>query len=234
MILRKFKRFKKVLFASFLFPIVPIISVEGDGESGENSDDTNTNGENSNSENGNDGNSGNGEDGNNTSGQVIFKSQAELDNLLKNRINKAIKKTREELEAEKKKESLSELERLKLEKEESDKKLIEATNRSNQFLIQSKVVSIASKLKIRDPEAAFILMDKDDVSIDDNGKVLGIENSLKALIKERPYLLDSGNDDSSNQNPQSGGDDQNAGSNKPNGSSVDMNYLIRRKAGYID
>jgi hypothetical protein len=227
MILRKFKRFKKILFTSFLFPIVPIISVEGEGESGENSD--NTDGENSNA----DENGENREDGNNTSGQVVFKSQAELDSLLKNRINKAIKKTREELEAEKKKESLSELERLKLEKEESDKKLIEATNRSNQFLIQSKVVSIASKLKIRDPEAAFILMDKDDVSIDDNGKVLGIENSLKALIKEKPYLLDSGND-SNNQDPQSGGDDQNAGSNKPSGNNIDMNYLIRRKAGYID
>jgi len=228
MILRKFKRFKKILFTSFLFPIVPIISVEGDGESGESSE--NTDGENSNAENEN---GENREDGNNTSGQVIFKSQAELDNLLKNRINKAIKKTREELEAEKKKESLSELERLKLEKEETDKKLIEATNKSNQFLIQSKVVSIASKLKIRDPEAAYILMDKDDVSIDDNGKVMGIENSLKALIKEKPYLLDSGND-SNNQDPQSGGDDQNAGSNKPNGNSVDMNFLIRRKAGYID
>jgi len=228
MILRKFKRFKKILFTSFLFPIVPIISVEGEGEGGENSD--NTDGENSNA----DENGENREDGNNTSGQVVFKSQAELDSLLKNRINKAIKKTREELEAEKKNESLSELERLKLEKEESDKKLIEATNRSNQFLIQSKVISIASKLKIRDPEAAFILMDKDDVSIDDNGKVLGIENSLKALIKDKPYLLDSGNNDSNNQDPQSGGDDQNAGSNKPNGSSVDMNYLIRRKAGYMD
>ena len=232
MILQKFKRFKKILFASFLFPIIPVLSIP-EGENGENENSENqdnTNGENSNSENGND---GNGEDGNNSSGQVIFKSQAELDNLLKNRINKAIKKTREELEAEKKKESLSELERLKLEKEESDKKLIEATNRSNQFLIQSKVISIASKLKIRDPEAAFILMDKDDVSIDDSGKILGIENSLKALIKEKPYLLDSGND-SNNQDPQSGGDDQNAGSNKPNGSSVDMNYLIRRKAGYMD
>ena len=233
MILQKFKRFKKVLFASFLFPIVPVLSIP-EGENGENENSENqdnTNGENSNSENGND---GNGEDGNNSSGQVIFKSQVELDNLLKNRINKAIKKTREELEAEKKKESLSELERLKLEKEESDKKLIEATNRSNQFLIQSKVISIASKLKIRDPEAAFILMDKDDVSIDDNGKVLGIENSLKALIKEKPYLLDSGNNDSNNQDTQSGGDDQNAGSNKPNGNSIDMNYLIRRKAGYMD
>jgi hypothetical protein len=227
MILRKFKRFKKILFTSFLFPIVPIISVEGDGEGGENSD--NTDGENSNA----DENGENREDGNNTSGQVVFKSQADLDNLLKSRINKAIKKTREELEAEKKKENLSELERLKLENQESDQKLIEATNRANQFLIQSKVVSIASKLKIRDPEAAFILMNKDDVSIDDNGKVMGIENSLKALIKEKPYLLDSGND-SNNQDPQSGGDDQNAGSNKPSGNSVDMNYLIRRKAGYVD
>jgi hypothetical protein len=225
MILRKFKRFKKILFTSFLFPIVPILSVEGDGESSENTDGENSNAENENGE--------NREDGNNTSGQVVFKSQADLDNLLKSRINKAIKKTREELEAEKKKENLSELERLKLENQESDQKLIEATNRANQFLIQSKVVSIASKLKIRDPEAAFILMNKDDVSIDDNGKVMGIENSLKALIKEKPYLLDSGND-SNNQDPQSGGDDQNAGSNKPSGNSVDMNYLIRRKAGYVD
>lgn len=232
MILQKFKRFKKILFASFLFPIVPVLSIP-EGENGENENSENqdnTNGENSNSENGNDGNGEN----ENTSGQVIFKSQAEFDNLLKNRINKAIKRTKEELEAEKKKENLSELEKLKLEKEESDKKLIEATNRSNQMLIQSKVVSIASKLKIRDPEAAFILMDKDDVSIDDNGKVLGIENSLKALIKEKPYLLDSSNNDSNNQDPRSGGDDQNAGSNKPNGNSIDMNYLIRRKAGYMD
>jgi hypothetical protein len=228
MILRKFKRFKKILFTSFLFPIVPILSVEGDGESGESSE--NTDGENSNAENEN---SENREDGNNTSGQVVFKSQADLDNLLKSRINKAIKKTREELEAEKKKENLSELERLKLENQESDQKLIEATNRANQFLIQSKVVSIASKLKIRDPEAAYILMNKDDVSIDDNGKVMGIENSLKALIKEKPYLLDSGND-SNNQESQSGGDDQNAGLNKPNGNSADMNFLIRRKAGYMD
>ena len=83
-----------------MFPIVPVLSIP-EGENGENENSENqdnTNGENSNSENGND---GNGEDGNNSSGQVIFKSQVELDNLLKNRINKAIKKTREELEAEK-------------------------------------------------------------------------------------------------------------------------------------
>jgi hypothetical protein len=231
MILQKVKRFKKILFTSFLFPIVPVLSIPGEnGENENNENQDNANSENSNSENGNDGNR---EDGNNSSGQVIFKSQAEFDNLLKNRINKAIKKTKEDLEAEKKKENLSELEKLKFEKEEADKKLIEATNKSNQMLIQSKVISVASKLKIRDPEAAFILMDKDDVSID-NGKVLGIENSLKALIKEKPYLLDPSNNDSNNQDPQSGGDDQNAGSNKPNGSSVDMNYLIRRKAGYMD
>jgi len=220
------KKIKKLLLSSFLLPIIPILSIPDDGnqssEDGKN--DTNNDDNNKNDDNEND----SGKETNKTDGRVIFDSQDDFDALIQSRINKAVKKKEEEMAANKAKESMTEIERLKAEKEESDKKALAATNKANRTLIKAEVISQATKLNIVDPSAAFALMDLDNVTIDDNGNVKGVGVSLKALIKEKSYLVNE-----NHSSVKSSGDDQNAGAGKKK-KNFDMNALIRRAAGRGD
>ena len=219
------KKIKKLFLTSFLFPIMPIISVPEDSGQGENGNDDNSNNDNSSNDNKDlkDDNKENKEDT-----RVIFSSQEELDSIIQSRVNRAVKKKEDEYAANKAKENMSEIERIKAEKEEAEKKALETTTRANQTLIKAEVISQATKLNIVDPSAAFALMDTENISIDNNGNVKGVSVSLKALIKDKPYLVKSNVD-----SVKSSGDDQNAGSGKKK-KGIDMNALIRRAAGRGD
>lgn len=46
-----------------------------------------------------------------------------------------------------------------------------------------------SKIKFKDPKVAFRLLDLDDVEVDEDGEVDGLEDAIKDLAKEAPYLL---------------------------------------------
>jgi hypothetical protein len=226
--------FKRFLMTMFLLPIFPIISIpEGDSGGGSNGGDDGSpdGGNNDGDNNNNDGNTGNpsgsknnsdGDDQN--SGQVVFKSQDEFNSVIERRIAKATKKAREEYEKERKKESLSEVEKLKLEKEEAEKLASERAAASDKKLVKAEVISQSAKLKIIDSDAAYALIPKDDIEVLDDGTVTGVEKALKVLIKSKPWLLST-----TNQNPKPGGDDQNSGSGK--NKSFSMNALIRRAAG---
>lgn len=50
------------------------------------------------------------------------------------------------------------------------------------------------KIKFKDPKIAFKLLDLDDVEVDEDGDVDGLEDAIKELAEEAPYLL-AGNDD---------------------------------------
>jgi hypothetical protein len=218
-----FKKIKNLLLSSFLLPIVPILSISDDGD--QSSDDGKSNqDDNKNDKNDNIQNDAGKE--NKTDNRVIFDSQEDFDALISSRVNKAVQKTREEMKAEKDKENMTEIEKIRAEKEEADKKALAATIKANRTLIKAEVISQATKLNIVDPSAAFALMDLDNVSIDDNGNVKGVNLSLKALIKEKSYLIGENVVKSS-------GDDQNAGTGKKK-KNFDMNQLIRRAAGRGD
>ena len=52
--------------------------------------------------------------------------------------------------------------------------------------VRVKVTSAAAKLNIVDPEAAYLLMDLASIDPDDSQ---GVTKALRALVKEKPYLI---------------------------------------------
>lgn len=49
--------------------------------------------------------------------------------------------------------------------------------------------------KFKNPKTAFRLLDLDDVEIDEDGDITGLDDAIKALAKSDPYLLDTGKKD---------------------------------------
>jgi hypothetical protein len=149
-------------------------------------------------------------------------TQEDLDKIIRDRIKRERKAWEQKIEDEKKKAAMTESERLKAEKEESEKKAQSIIERANQRLIRSEVIAQAAGLKIIDPEAAFALMDKTDVKVEDDDRVTGVKEALEDLVKSKPYLVGKAN-------AKKTGDDQSDDKSKKSGSS--MNDLIRKAAG---
>jgi hypothetical protein len=63
-----------------------------------------------------------------------------------------------------------------------------AEERANQRLLKAEVKSIAAELGLVDADAAFALMDKAGLSIEDDGTVKGVKEALDALLEAKPYL----------------------------------------------
>jgi len=55
--------------------------------------------------------------------------------------------------------------------------------------IKNAVYIEAVKVNCIDPEAAFQLMDKTKVTVDDSGAVVGVTEAVAALLVARPYLV---------------------------------------------
>lgn len=79
--------------------------------------------------------------------------------------------------------------------EKRDKRLAELEARSaawdtekQELLTRQAVASVATRLKIVDPDAAYALMDRSLITIQD-GKPTNIDELLTALVKAKPYLL---------------------------------------------
>ena len=49
-----------------------------------------------------------------------------------------------------------------------------------------------SKIKFKDRKAAFRLLDRDEIEIDEDGEVEGLEDAVKDLAKAYPFLVDDG------------------------------------------
>ena len=127
------------------------------------------------------------------------------------------------VDEERKKAAMTETERLKAEKEAAEKKAQDAMRTANERLLRAEVKATAVALDIVDPDAAYALMDRDAVSVAEDGTTQGVEDALKALIKEKPWLKKT----------DAKGGSVGAGTNPggaPN-SKTDMNAFIRRAAG---
>ena len=218
---------KRLLFLMFLTPLLPIFPAIG-GIDGQQSNDAGAGEGNEEEENTNQENAEN----ENTEVNKLSLTQEELDELISKRVNAAKKKTLKDFEdkqnkAQEKKriENLSEVERLKHEIAERDKQIQEMQYNSKKNLIKTDVISKATALNIINADAAYKLMNLDDIDVTDDGEVVGVNESLQTLIKEMPFLI--------KQAVKSGGDDQNQDSlnNKKKGNT--MNDLIRKAAGII-
>lgn len=59
-------------------------------------------------------------------------------------------------------------------------------------LITAEIKEVGARLGLIDTQAAFALMDKSQVSVDDNGTVRGVDAALQELIRNKPYLAAHG------------------------------------------
>ena len=151
-------------------------------------------------------------------------TQDELDAVISRRLERERKVWEKKIEDEKKKAAMTESERLKTEKEEAEKKADEVTQRANQRLIRSEVIAQATKMNIVDADAAFALMDRDSITVDDTtDAVTGVKEALTILVKAKPYLIQKDKDTKKT------GDDTSADKQKKSGFS--MNDLIRKASG---
>jgi hypothetical protein len=232
------KRFWKRFCVFFLLPIIPVLGViEGGSDGGSDKDDGTTgddkddkdggdSGDNKNDnkdDNKNDNKNDSKDDKKGRNQDKLF-TQEELDAVISRRLDRERKTWEQKVEDEKKKAAMTEAERLKVEKEEAEKKASAATERANQRLIRSEVIAQASKMNIIDPDAAFTLLNREGITVEDDDSVKGVKEALALLVKSKPYLVKT-----EDKGQTRTGDDQ--GDDKGSRGGISMNSLIRKAAG---
>lgn len=119
-------------------------------------------------------------------------------------LNETAKKAKEKLEAievEKEKEAQK-----KLKEEGKYQELLEAKDKENEqlksnlagLMLNNQVLTIASKLKVLDTEAVVKLLDKNKLVTGEDGTYLNVEEVVKELLTEKPYLAGDSANTSSN------------------------------------
>lgn len=216
-----YKQIKKYLKFLFLAPVFPIIGVEGATVNDEGSKNESSEGENNNENNGNENNT------NETGSEKTF-TQAELDIIVGNRLKKAEQKFQKEHKLALEREKLNDVEKLKLDLENERKNTDSKIAMANSRLIKSHAISELTKENVIDIDAVYALLNKDNIEIDDNGNITGVENAITLLKKEKPHLFNK-----ENQVIRAGDDSNKAGTPAPKGKNFDMNYLLRKATGRL-
>lgn len=98
---------------------------------------------------------------------------------------------------------LSDTQKLEARANEAERIAADAANQIAAAMIASEVKVRASQLGVVDPDAAYLLMDKTNVSYSEENGVAGIDDALTQLLEDKPYLKGSPNR-IPNLNPQSG------------------------------
>ena len=138
-------------------------------------------------------------------------SQDEVDRLIADRLKRERNKyadydelkakvtENEKAEEERKKAELSVTERLEAERAEALERAQKAEQAkeaaltaANQRLIKAEFKAIARELNVRTDalEDAYVLANLTSVSVDDNDNPVGVEDAVKALLTNKPYLVD--------------------------------------------
>lgn len=135
-------------------------------------------------------------------------TQAQLDELIAKRIERERKKyegfddmkaklAEFELQAEeKRKADLSEVEKAQEQAQHFESQLSELTaqleaerTKTQEQTLKAVYKQVASSFGIIDVEAALILSDLSAVSFDENGEVVGVEDVVKQLVENKPYMV---------------------------------------------
>lgn len=72
--------------------------------------------------------------------------------------------------------------------EDAKQKAQEAERKANDRLIRAEVKFLSAELGIIDADAAYALMAKENIKVNDDGTVEGVKEALEALVKAKPYL----------------------------------------------
>jgi hypothetical protein len=121
---------------------------------------------------------------------ATIRKQRESEKALAQQL-KETKATLAKLEAAEKKRQaaeLSEVERLQAENQDLAGQLQALEAERETLILRSAVEREASRLGFHNPADAYGLADLSGVQVDD-GEVSGVDKALKALAKERPYLI---------------------------------------------
>lgn len=131
---------------------------------------------------------------------------------------------------------LPEIERLKkeLEAEKADRgkasDVLSSLARTNAFLNASQ----KAKINWHDAEVAADQIKKADITIDENGVVTGMAEAVKKLVKDKPFLVDSGKkaddeeDEEGKKNGPSGSGLGSGGTKKKGDKTIDKDELRRK------
>jgi len=98
---------------------------------------------------------------------------------------------------------LSDTQKLEARASEAERVAADAANQIAAAMIASEVKVRASQLGVVDPDAAYLLLDKANVSYSEENGVTGVDDALTQLLEDKPYLKGSPNR-TPNLNPQSG------------------------------
>jgi len=82
--------------------------------------------------------------------------------------------------------------------EEKEKELDKLSSNLSEYKLNLEVVSIANKLNVVDTDAVVKLLDRNSLDIDKDGNYTNLEEAIKQLISEKPYLAKAGSDVRSN------------------------------------
>lgn len=154
-------------------------------------------------------------------------TQGEIDTIVEKRLSRERKNYEKEYKKKLERSKMDEKDRAVAEKEDAEKRANEAIAKANTRLIRSEVNIYSANMNLIDSEAAYALMSKNDVEVNEDGKVIGVEEALKNLISNKPWLVKNSSSGSSEHNKT--GDDQSNSGKPPK--KFDMNEMIRKAAG---
>lgn len=95
----------------------------------------------------------------------------------------------EAAEAKRKEAELSELEKVTKTAQKAEAEKAALLSQLTEERVRNAVLAAAAKATFADPQDAYAMIDRDSLVIDDNGKITGVEEAIKALAKAKPYLL---------------------------------------------
>ena len=115
-------------------------------------------------------------------------TQADMDSIVQKRLARERKQWEEQIEEEKKKAAMTEAERLKAEKEEAEKEAQDAMRKANERLMRAEVKQLCVDLNIVDSDAAYALMDRENVEVKEDGSIAGVKEALEKLVDAKPWM----------------------------------------------
>jgi hypothetical protein len=95
----------------------------------------------------------------------------------------------ERADQERQKASLSEVDRLKQQVAEAQSEAEKARSEAATVRVKTAVIVAAGQMGFQDPEDAYALLDLSKLEIEKDGKVAGVDEALKALVKAKAYMI---------------------------------------------
>jgi len=111
-------------------------------------------------------------------------------------------KARSEKLGEMEQAQLTEAQRLEARVADAEKQASDAQQQLSQATIASEVKVRATQMGAVDPDAAFLLLDKKNVTYSATDGVAGVDDALTQLLEDKPYLRSGGR--TPNLNPETG------------------------------